>query len=173
MSTVESMDDYFLSCEENSEGINTKESVKMMNAMVELIKEKGMGIALDLDRDLKSRTGKSIVRRALLKVHPGLDQMFAEKKAAASNQEIERWLHKAKEAIEATTAKKYPEIPSLHKTLKWSVGGKYYRVLTEAKQGGSGSAYCFIGSTLSNQRERNGYQHRCTLVLRSQRKTNL
>lgn len=75
--TIEHMDDYFVDCEETGQGINTKDSVKMMDALVEEIKSKGIGRALDFNKQLKSKTAQNMVRRALLKVHPGMDKFFS------------------------------------------------------------------------------------------------
>lgn len=71
------LDSYFVSCEEIEQGINSKEVVQYTDAVVALIKDGGIGVVLDLDTEVVSITGKNLLRRSLLQVHPNFDKLFA------------------------------------------------------------------------------------------------
>lgn len=73
--TIEHMDDYFLDCAEIGQGINSKETVKMSEAMRVLIKKR-MGNALDIFDKVKSNTSKNICQRVVIKEYPGIEKLF-------------------------------------------------------------------------------------------------
>lgn len=75
-STVYHLDSFFANCERDGQGISTKESAQMCDAVEALIREIGIGVVLDLDPEMKSRTGKVILRRALNNVVPGFSKLF-------------------------------------------------------------------------------------------------
>ncbi len=76
VSIIHSMDSYFKACEEGGQGINSKESRKMHEALVRHLKER-MGNALDLKDELTSRNGQQALQRAMDEAYPGMRKMFA------------------------------------------------------------------------------------------------
>jgi len=74
---VEHLDSYFIDCAESGQGINTKEVAWMMKAMTYIIKNKGMGAALEINDRVESPEAKRIARQAVLKEFPGLDKFFS------------------------------------------------------------------------------------------------
>lgn len=73
--TIEHMDAYFMDCAEIGQGINSKEIVKMSEAMRVLIKKR-MGTALDIFDKVNSDTSKNICRRVVIKEYPGIEKLF-------------------------------------------------------------------------------------------------
>lgn len=57
--------------------------------------------------------------------------------------QIEAWLTAAKKGIECNTARPEP-CAFMQKTLRWTQGPKYFKVIVDSVNGGSGAAYCFI-----------------------------
>jgi hypothetical protein len=77
LNTIESQDDYFMSCEESGQGINTKDSAKMKSAMVDYIKAvRGLSPIVSLRDSLKSETAKTVLFRALDEAIPGFRELF-------------------------------------------------------------------------------------------------
>ena len=75
--TIISLDSYFSSCVEIGQGINSKERVEFTHAVADLVKSHGIGVVLDLDKELSSDVGRNLLRDGLLQVHPDFDKLFA------------------------------------------------------------------------------------------------
>ena len=75
--TIMRLDSFFLICQNEGQGISSKESAEMRTAVEELIRMNGVGVVLDLSSELYSDTSQSNLRRALDNVHPGFSKMFA------------------------------------------------------------------------------------------------
>jgi len=75
-SEISHMDSYFVSCEQDGQGINTKESARFRIAVEELIKAKSVGVVLDLNDEVRSDTGQRLLRVALDNVVPGFSKLF-------------------------------------------------------------------------------------------------
>ena len=76
---------------------------------------------------------------------PALAQALVEVMGGeVSTRDIEKWIDALRSQIEKITLEKDPKLAFMQKTIKFTKGGKYYRVVIEDKAGGNGSAYCFI-----------------------------
>ena len=71
------LDSFFLICQNEGQGISSKESAEMRIAVEELIRMNGVGVVLDLSSELYSDTSQHNLRRALDNVHPNFSKMFA------------------------------------------------------------------------------------------------
>jgi hypothetical protein len=83
LSTIRHLDSYFKDCEGSGQGINSKETVQMKQAMERVLKER-MGYALDLNDELVSENGKNAIQRAMDVVYPGMREMFSTKASKAT-----------------------------------------------------------------------------------------
>lgn len=75
---IASLDQYMVACEQNQQGINSKECVWMREWMLPIIKEQ-VSAVFELNDLVYSHTAKSIMHRTFDSVYPGFRDMFRSK----------------------------------------------------------------------------------------------